>query len=59
MYQQEINEFVESTPVRDCNPAFTSQENYDLSTWNDVPQDTEKKEQIAERWVFGREGERR
>ena len=49
MYQQEINEFVESTPVRDCNPAFTSQENYDLSTWNDVPQDTEKIEQIAER----------
>ena len=35
MYTKEKNEFVESTPVRDCNPDFTSQENYDLSNWND------------------------
>ncbi|WP_367924916.1 hypothetical protein [uncultured Ruthenibacterium sp.] len=36
MYPKETNDFVESTPVRDCNPNFTSQENYDLSDWNDV-----------------------
>ena len=43
MYQKEINEFVESTPVRDCNPAFTSQENYDWSDWNDTSSKKDEK----------------
>lgn len=42
MYQKEVNEFVESTPVKDCNTEFTSQENYDLSNWNDTPSKEEK-----------------
>ena len=37
MYTKEVNEFINSTPVKDCNPEPTSQENYDLSSWNDIP----------------------
>lgn len=43
MYQKEINEFVESTPVKDYNPEFTSQENYDLTDWNDTPPEEQEK----------------